>query len=64
MSGEWGRVALNLFRGKPPRLRPCRQRFEITNQAHKIDAPVRYPLEVDMGPYLTDHLEYPASYKP
>ncbi|GAA5862488.1 hypothetical protein JCM3774_002533 [Rhodotorula dairenensis] len=40
------------------------KRFEITNQAHKIDAPVRYPLEIDMGPYLTDHLEYPASYKP
>ncbi|TKA51856.1 hypothetical protein B0A53_05208 [Rhodotorula sp. CCFEE 5036] len=40
------------------------KRFEITNQAHKIDTPIRYPLQLDMGPYLTDHLEYPASYKP
>ncbi|GAA5988759.1 hypothetical protein JCM10908_006158 [Rhodotorula pacifica] len=40
------------------------KRFEITNQAHKIDTPIRYPLQIDMGPYLTDHLEYPASYKP
>jgi hypothetical protein len=43
---------------------PTAQRFEITNQAHKIDTPIRYPLQLDMGPYLTDHLEYPASYKP
>lgn len=40
------------------------QRFEITNQAHKIDSPIAYPLTIDMGPYLTDHLDYPASFKP
>ncbi|POY76380.1 hypothetical protein BMF94_0577 [Rhodotorula taiwanensis] len=40
------------------------KRFEITNQAHKIDSPIAYPLTIDMGPYLTDHLDYPASFKP
>ncbi|BGP57630.1 hypothetical protein JCM8202v2_005274 [Rhodotorula sphaerocarpa] len=40
------------------------KRFEITNQAHKIDEPIQYPLQLDLGPYLTDHLEYPASYRP
>ncbi|GJN93546.1 hypothetical protein Rhopal_006603-T1 [Rhodotorula paludigena] len=39
------------------------KRFEITSQAHKLDTPVRYPLKLDMNPYLTNHLEYPASYK-
>ncbi|TNY19646.1 hypothetical protein DMC30DRAFT_417711 [Rhodotorula diobovata] len=40
------------------------KRFEITSAAHKLDTPVRYPLKLDMAPYLTTHLEYPASYKP
>ncbi|GAA5822380.1 hypothetical protein JCM3770_002371 [Rhodotorula araucariae] len=40
------------------------KRFEITSSAHKLDTPVRYPLKLDMAPYLTDNLEYPAAYKP
>ncbi|GAA5938103.1 hypothetical protein JCM3775_005342 [Rhodotorula graminis] len=40
------------------------KRFEITSAAHKLDTPVRYPLKLDMAPYLTTNLEYPAAYKP
>ena len=52
-----------LTRAETPRLAPP-QRFEITSAAHKLDTPVRYPLKLDMAPYLTTNLEYPAAYKP
>ncbi|BGP26859.1 hypothetical protein JCM10295v2_005821 [Rhodotorula toruloides] len=48
----------------PPVLCIQFKRFEITNQAQKLDTPIRYPLKLDMSPFLTNHLEYPASYKP
>ncbi|GAA5837278.1 hypothetical protein JCM11251_004953 [Rhodosporidiobolus azoricus] len=39
------------------------KRFEHTVQATKIDAPVRYPLKLDMSPYLSANIDYPAAAK-
>ncbi|GAA5892274.1 hypothetical protein JCM6882_003627 [Rhodosporidiobolus microsporus] len=39
------------------------KRFEHTNQSTKIDAPVRYPLKLDMAPYLAANIDYPAAAK-
>ncbi|BGP19156.1 hypothetical protein JCM10213_006498 [Rhodosporidiobolus nylandii] len=39
------------------------KRFEHTSQASKIDAPVQYPLKLDMAPFLSQNIDYPAAAK-
>ncbi|GAA5973211.1 hypothetical protein JCM11641_006327 [Rhodosporidiobolus odoratus] len=39
------------------------KRFEHMSQASKIDTPVRYPLKLDMSPFLSQNLDYPAAAK-
>ncbi|GAA6039238.1 hypothetical protein JCM8097_003221 [Rhodosporidiobolus ruineniae] len=39
------------------------KRFEHTSTAAKIDAPIRYPLKLDMSPFLSTNIDYPAAAK-
>ncbi|GAA5864385.1 hypothetical protein JCM8547_005806 [Rhodosporidiobolus lusitaniae] len=39
------------------------KRFEHTSTSSKLDAPVQYPLKLDMAPFLSSNIDYPAAAK-